>query len=100
MILQSYLTRIQYWSNTRLRQADSGSHGWLYGCSFQIPCPNLRIGNLEISEFINGIDVLHGHPHLNNKLSFSGSPSVPLLFRFLMMNPERMVSAAQKTPGS
>lgn len=49
----------------------------------------------SVSEFINGIDVKHGHPHLENKLVFSENER-PFAYQIFDDNPERMLAAAVK----
>lgn len=50
---------------------------------------------LSVSEFINGIDVKQGHPHLLNKLTYSEEER-PFAYQIFDDNPERMLSAALK----
>ncbi len=50
---------------------------------------------LSISEFINGIDVKGGHPHLHHKLIYSEEER-PFAFQIFDDAPERMLFAAQK----
>jgi len=47
------------------------------------------------SEFINGIDVENGHPHLLSKLIFS-SEERPFAYQVFDDNPERLLRAAEK----
>ncbi len=51
--------------------------------------------SLSISEFINGIDVKQGHPHLENKLVFSENER-PFSYQIFDDKPERIYYAAQK----
>jgi len=48
---------------------------------------------LSVSEFINGIDVKHGHPHLKSKLVFSETER-PFAFQIFDDDPDRMLNAA------
>ena len=48
---------------------------------------------LSVSEFINGIDVKHGHPHLKSKLVFTENER-PFAYQIFDDNPERMLDAA------
>ncbi len=50
---------------------------------------------LSISEFINGIDVKQGHPHLRNKLTFSEMER-PFAYQIFDDKPDRMLFAAKK----
>lgn len=47
----------------------------------------------SISEFINGIDVENGHPHLNTKLEFSEEER-PFGYQLFDDNPDRLLRAA------
>ncbi|KAF0111406.1 MAG: nifR3-like protein [Chloroflexi bacterium] len=47
-----------------------------------------------VSEFINGIDIAHGHPHLSNKLTFSDCER-PFAFQIFDDSPDRMLNAAR-----
>ena len=47
------------------------------------------------SEFINGIDIENGHPHLESKLQFS-SEERPFAYQVFDDNPERLLHAALK----
>ena len=49
----------------------------------------------SISEFINGIDMKQGHPHLLTKLAFSETER-PFAFQIFDDKPERILIAAQK----
>ncbi len=48
----------------------------------------------SISEFINGIDIANGHPHLESKLVFSDEER-PFAYQIFDDNPERLLNAAQ-----
>ena len=50
---------------------------------------------ISVSEFINGIDVKHGHPHLRSKLIFSEDER-PFAYQIFDDKPERMLAAALK----
>lgn len=50
---------------------------------------------ISISEFINGIDVKQGHPHLATTLAFSESER-PFAYQIFDDDPERMLAAALK----
>jgi tRNA-dihydrouridine synthase B len=50
---------------------------------------------LSISEFINGIDVENGHPHLNSKLEFLEEER-PFAYQLFDDNPDRLLRAAIK----
>ena len=61
---------------------------------FRLLC--LRQGSAAVfSEFINGIDVENGHPHLESKLLFS-SEERPFAYQIFDDNPERLLRAALK----
>jgi len=47
----------------------------------------------SISEFINGIDVENGHPHLNTKIKFSDEER-PFAYQLFDDNPDRLLRAA------
>jgi nifR3 family TIM-barrel protein len=49
---------------------------------------------ISVSEFINGIDIANGHPHLESKLKFSDEER-PFAYQIFDDNPERMLKAAQ-----
>ena len=49
--------------------------------------------SLSFSEFINGIDIKNGHPHLRTKLLFSEKER-PFAYQIFDDNPERLVNAA------
>jgi tRNA-dihydrouridine synthase B len=49
---------------------------------------------IGISEFINGIDVVHGHPHLEHKLAYS-EIEIPFAYQIFDDDPERMLIAAK-----
>ena len=49
---------------------------------------------ISISEFINGIDIANGHPHLASKLVFSDEER-PFAYQIFDDNPERLLKAAQ-----
>ena len=51
--------------------------------------------SVSISEFINGIDVKQGHPHLENKLVYSDVER-PFAYQIFDDKPERILYAAQK----
>lgn len=50
--------------------------------------------SISISEFINGIDIANGHPHLASKLAFSAEER-PFAYQIFDDNPERLLNAAQ-----
>ncbi len=55
-----------------------------------------RLGSaMSYTEFINAIDVLHGHPHLEQKLSFREDER-PIVFQVFDDDPDRLVRAALK----
>lgn len=63
-----------------------------------LPFRNLarRLGSaMSYTEFINAIDVLYGHPHLEQKLTFRESER-PLVIQIFDDDPDRMVQAALK----
>jgi tRNA-dihydrouridine synthase B len=47
----------------------------------------------SISEFINGIDIKNGHPHLSTKLMFSDEER-PFVYQVFDDNPERLLNAS------
>ena len=49
---------------------------------------------ISISEFINGIDIANGPPHLASKLMFSAEER-PFAYQIFDDNPERLLSAAE-----
>lgn len=49
---------------------------------------------ISISEFINGIDIANGHPHLASKLMFSAEER-PFAYQIFDDNPERLLNAAR-----
>jgi tRNA-dihydrouridine synthase B len=50
--------------------------------------------SISISEFINGIDIINGHPHLKTKLAFSEHEH-PFAYQIFDDNPERLLKTAQ-----
>lgn len=63
-----------------------------------LPFRNLarRLGSaMSYTEFINAIDVLFGHPHLEQKLTYRESER-PIVFQIFDDDPDRMVQAALK----
>jgi nifR3 family TIM-barrel protein len=48
---------------------------------------------MSYTEFINAIDVIHGHPHLEQKLSFLESER-PVVYQVFDDDPDRLVQAA------
>lgn len=55
-----------------------------------------RLGSaMSYTEFINAIDVLNGHPHLERKLTFLESER-PVVFQIFDDDPDRLVKAAHK----
>jgi tRNA-dihydrouridine synthase B len=48
---------------------------------------------LSYTEFINGVDVVHGHPHLEQRLSFAEMER-PVVFQILDNDPARILKAA------
>ncbi len=47
------------------------------------------------SEFVNALDILHGHPHLNTLIAFAEEER-PFAYQIYDDNPERFLLAAQK----
>lgn len=55
-----------------------------------------RLGSaMSYSEFLNAIDVMNGHPHLDERLTFQEQER-PLVFQIFDDDPERLVQAAHK----
>jgi tRNA-dihydrouridine synthase B len=50
---------------------------------------------MSYTEFINAIDVIHGHPHLERKLAFLESER-PIVFQVFDDDPERLIQAVLK----
>ena len=51
---------------------------------------------MSYSEFINAIDVLHGHPFLEKRLTFSDEER-PFVYQLLDNNPDRILQSAMNT---
>ncbi len=60
---------------------------------FRLLCRQLGSA-ISISEFINGIDIANGHPHLPSKLMFS-TEERPFSYQIFDDDPERLVNAAK-----
>lgn len=55
-----------------------------------------RLGSaMSYTEFINAIDVMYGHPHLERKLAFLESER-PVVYQIFDDDPQRLVQAARK----
>ena len=50
---------------------------------------------MSYTEFINALDVLHGHPHLPRKLAFLPSER-PLVYQLFDSDPDRLLQAANR----
>ena len=55
-----------------------------------------RMGSaMSYTEFINAIDVVHGHPHLERKIAYQESER-PVVFQIFDDDPDRIIQAAKK----
>lgn len=61
---------------------------------FRILCRDFGSA-LSTSEFINGIDVMHGHPHLKNKIAFTDYER-PFSYQVFDDDPARFLEASNK----